>query len=136
MKIVAVDLNTGNRGTVWSSRGSFLRLDKNLSVSCTLSLTLYLPCTVDVPLVLVSFHQPHGPQGLPLSLCWDAAFSGTVGPPPPVAPPTFAIHLHGDWLAILVHKVQLLPASVMGSFTSLRLTAESNRKQNKCFLCD
>lgn len=80
-----------------------------------------LPCTVAVSLAFLSLHQSHGSQGLPVSFCRGIALDCTVRPPPPMATPPPSLHLHGDWLAILIHKVQLLPVAVMGTFMFLCL---------------
>lgn len=94
------------------------------------SLPDYLPCTVAVSLALLPLHQPHGSQGLPVSLCWGAALHRTSRPSPPVtvAPPSF--HLHGDRLTILIHIVQLLPAMVVRRFMSLGLTRGNGSDQS------
>lgn len=83
---------------------------------------LYPPCTVSISLAFLSLHQSHGSQGLPVSFCRDAALHCATRPPPPVATPPSSLHLHRDRLAILIHKVQLLPVSVMRRFVSLGLT--------------
>lgn len=89
----------------------------------------YRPCTVAVSLAFVSLHQSHDSQGLPVSFCWSAALHRTTRLPPPVATPPSPLHLHSDWLAILVHKVQLLSVSVMRRFMSLGLTRRNMTKK-------
>lgn len=81
----------------------------------------YLPCTVAVSLAFLTLHQPHGSQGLPVSLCWSTAFNSTVGSPPPMTTPPSTFSLHSDWLAILIHIVYLFTVSVTRRFMSLGL---------------
>lgn len=104
------------------SHQSVLRLIQNPQPS-TLSRSLpsLLPCTVAILLAFLSLHQSHGSQGLPVSLCWPAALRCATRPPLPVTAPPSSFHLHSDRLAILIHEVQLLPASVSRRFVSLGL---------------
>lgn len=91
----------------------------------------YVPCSVAISLTFLSLHQPHGSQGLPVSLGGDAALKCTMGPSPPVTVPPFSFDLHSDRLAILVHIVKLLSVSVVSRFTSFSLKTKKTWKHCK-----
>ena len=74
-----------------------------------------------VPVGIVSVHQPHGSQGVPLSV------HGVVGMPLPVTTPPPVIHLHRNWLTVLIHKVKLLPVPVMSGVLTFGLEIETIR---------
>lgn len=89
----------------------------------------YLPCTVGLCLAAVSLH--HGPQRLPVPFRGAAALRGATRPSPPVTPPPFPLRLHGDWLTILIHEVQLLSVPVTRVFSRFGLIRGNTTNQRK-----
>lgn len=79
---------------------------------------LYPRCSVAVPLSFLPLHQSHGSQRLPVVSSQNIR---AMRPPPPVATPLPSVHLHADWLAVFIYKVQLVRAATARWFARFDL---------------